>query len=271
LGAQNFVDNKGFFPPNRLGNVPPGAPESIAWVTWAVVLLPYVEQQNYFQQWDETQPYSWHPEATTRVGIPTYFCPSRRKATAAFSKGEADGGKPGGLSDYAACAGNGDNDGIGVNGVPNPEANGVMIGGKCEANAQKTRLLKWHSVVRIATITDGTSNTFLLGEKHIRWLNPAGTARFEWGTLEDRTVYSMSSITGPRRFAGLGGDGVEYSLAQYTGSLVAFDNRKFGSRHPGICQFALCDGSVKPIQNNIDLKILTRLASRDDGEAIGEF
>jgi len=273
LGAQNFADIKGWMPPNRLGNVPATAPTTTAWLSWAVVMLPYIEQQSYFAQWDETQPYSWHPETTTRVGIPTYFCPSRRKATAAFSQNEADGGKSGGLSDYAACAGNGNNDGIGANGVPNAEANGVMIGGKWEANDAITRLVKWQSIVRIATITDGTSNTFLLGEKHVRWMNAAGTARFVWGTADDRTVYSMNNNNNQRRFAGLGGDGVAYSLATFvdSASVQAVDNRKFGSRHPGICQFALCDGSVKAIQTNINLQILSRLANREDGETIGDF
>jgi hypothetical protein len=73
--------------------------------------------------------------------------------------------------------------------------------------------------------------------------------------------------------AGLGGDGVAYSLASFvdSASVQAVDNRKFGSRHPGICQFALCDGSVRPIPVNIDLKILTRLGNREDGESIGDF
>jgi prepilin-type N-terminal cleavage/methylation domain-containing protein/prepilin-type processing-associated H-X9-DG protein len=273
LGAQNFIDNKGFLPPNRLGNVPASAPTTTSWLTWAVVMLPYIEQQSYYSLWDETRTYAWHPVTTTRQGIPAYFCPSRRKATAAFSTNEADGGQSGGLSDYAACAGNGNNDGIGANGVPNAEANGAMIGGKWEADPTFTRLLKWQSIVRIANITDGTSNTLLMGEKHVRWLNAAGTARFVWGTADDRTVYSMGNANNFRRFAGLGGDAVAYSLAAFvdSASVQAVDNRKFGSRHPTVCQFAFCDGSVKPLPNNIDLRILTRLANREDGEPIGDF
>jgi len=104
-------------------------------------------------------------------------------------------------------------------------------------------------------------------------MNAAGTARFVWGTADDRTVYSMTNNNNQRRFAGLGGDGVAYSLATFTdsASVQAVDNRKFGSRHPGICQFVLCDGSVKAIQTNINLQILTRLANREDGETIGDF
>jgi prepilin-type N-terminal cleavage/methylation domain-containing protein len=273
LGAQNFVDNKGWFPPNRLGNVPSTAPTTTSWLTWAVVMMPYIEQQSYFQQWDETQTYAWHPETTTRRAIPVYFCPSRRRPNEAFSQNEADGGKSGGLSDYAACAGNGNNDGIGANGVPNAEANGAMIGGKWEANAAIDRLLKWQGIVRIASITDGTSNTFLMGEKHVRRLNAAGTARFVYGTADDRTVYSMGNANNFRRFAGIGGDGVSYSLGLYvdSNSVQAVDNRKFGSRHPSVCQFVLCDGSVKAIPNNIDIKILGRLANREDGEVIGDY
>lgn len=273
LGAQNFADVKGWLPPNRLGNVPNTAPASTAWLTWAVVILPFIEQQSYYSQWDETQTYAFHPESTTRRAVPIYFCPSRRRPNEAFSQNEADGGKSGGLSDYAACAGNGNNDGIGINGVPNAEANGAMIGGKWEANAELTRLLKWQSIVRIATITDGTSNTFLMGEKHVRRMNAAGTARFIFGTADDRTVYSMNNSNNFRRFAGLGGDDVAYSLATFveSQSVQAVDNRKFGSRHPTVCQFVFCDGSVKGIQTNIDLRILTRLANREDGEPIGEF
>jgi prepilin-type N-terminal cleavage/methylation domain-containing protein len=273
LGAQNFVDNKGWFPPNRLGNVPSAAPTTTAWLTWAVIMLPFVEQQTYYQLWDETQTYAWHPESTTKRSVPIYFCPSRRRPNEAFSQNEGDGGKSGGLSDYAACAGQGNNDGIGANGVQNVEANGVMIGGKWEADASMTRLLKWQGTVRVASITDGTSNTFLLGEKHVRRLNAAGTGRFVFGTADDRTVYSESNHNNFRRFAGLGADGVVYSLAQYvdTASVQAVDNRKFGSRHPNVCQFVLCDGSVKPIQNNIDINVLGRLANREDGQPIGDF
>ena len=37
LGGQNFADVKGFFPPNRLGNVPNTAPTTTAWLSWGWV------------------------------------------------------------------------------------------------------------------------------------------------------------------------------------------------------------------------------------------
>ena len=46
---------------------------------------------------------------------------------------------------------------------------------------------------------------------------------------------------------------------------------KFGSYHPGICQFAFVDGHVRSIANNIDLVTLGLLADRADGKPIPDF
>jgi hypothetical protein len=272
LGAQNFHDIYGVLPSNRLANNSAGP--NVAWVTWAVIMLPYIEQQTYFQQWDITRSYQSHPESVTKRAVPIYFCPSRRRPTERFSQENADGGPSGGLSDYAACAGNGTQDGVNANGVINANANGAMICARWELDSTQTRIVDWKGVVRLAIITDGTSNTFLIGEKHVRWLNAAGTARFVWGTADDRSVYTEHNHNNFRRMAGIGSDGQHYTIARFveSQSVQATDNRKFGSRHPGVCQFVLCDGSVKAIRDNIDVDTLTRLANREDGLAItGEF
>jgi prepilin-type processing-associated H-X9-DG protein len=44
--------------------------------------------------------------------------------------------------------------------------------------------------------------------------------------------------------------------------------RKFGSWHPGVCQFVFCDGSVRAIRTSIDTANLRRLAVRNDREVI---
>ena len=278
LAAQNFHDVRGVFPPNRLGNTPDPhpqtmipAPANTGWLTWAVIILPYVEQQNLAQQWDETKSYFEHPVSVTRNAVPVYFCPTRRRPSTAFSNDNPSGG----LSDYAACAGRGNNDGIGVGGNQNAEATGAMICARwtIDSNVTPWRLTKWAGTVRIANVTDGTSNTLLIGEKHVRWLNAAGTARFVFGTGDDRSVYSETNHNNFRRFAGLGYDGVQYSIARYveSASVQAVDNRKFGSRHPGVCQFVLCDGSVVGIKETIDITVLSNLSERDDGQVIGNY
>src|SRR5690242_4884124 len=77
LAAQNFNDVRGWLPPTRVSNDSTDANQN--WLTWAVILLPYVEQQNYYTQWDLTKAYELHPQQVTRQAVPVYFCPSRRK------------------------------------------------------------------------------------------------------------------------------------------------------------------------------------------------
>src|SRR5262249_58062145 len=52
------------------------------------------------------------------------------------------------------------------------------------------------------------------------------------------------------------------------GVVEGISARRFGSWHPGICNFVFCDGSVRAIQNTIDTVNLRRLAVRNDGEVI---
>jgi hypothetical protein len=47
--------------------------------------------------------------------------------------------------------------------------------------------------------------------------------------------------------------------------------RNFGSWHPGICQFVLCDGSVRGLIVSTPTDTLRKLAVRADGEATGDF
>src|SRR5436190_18626579 len=58
LACHNFHDTYGFLPPQQIA--PPAiSPPAVAaltgvdgYATWAVLLLPYIEQDNQFKQWD---------------------------------------------------------------------------------------------------------------------------------------------------------------------------------------------------------------------------
>jgi hypothetical protein len=61
--------------------------------------------------------------------------------------------------------------------------------------------------------------------------------------------------------------GVDFPLAG-----TRFDTGwKFGSYHPGICQFVFCDGSVHSLQNSISPATLGLLAARNDGQLIPPY
>jgi prepilin-type N-terminal cleavage/methylation domain-containing protein len=262
LSAQNFNDVRSFLPPTRVSNDDTDTSQN--WLTWAVLLLPYVEQQNYYTQWDITMAYELHNVQVTKQAVPVYFCPSRRRPTAAYSNDTPQGG----LSDFAACGGRGPNDGVNKQGEPNQYAHGAMMCARWSMQASPLRVASWNGLVRLATVTDGTSNTMLFGDKNVRRTT-------KWGTGEDRNVYGFTNANNVRRFAGLDQkDGTsKYKLDGFTAAEVTqqIDNRAFGSLHPGICQFVFVDGSVHALKGNTDLVTLGQLAEKDDGGTIGDY
>ncbi len=106
--------------------------------------------------------------------------------------------------------------------------------------------------VRFADITDGLSNTLLVGEKHVA-LN-----HFREGPL-DNSAYNGDYYLSHARPAG-----IDYPLAQTNTEM----SPRFGSYHTSVVQFGFCDGSVRGLPRSIPPSILQLLASRNDGEAI---
>ena len=112
------------------------------------------------------------------------------------------------------------------------------------------------SVVTIQGIPDGASNTFLVGEKHIR-----PTTHF--GANEDRSIFSSGNKNNMRRFAGTGSDGNNRPLRPKDDT-TGHANQSFGGPHNGAL-FVFGDGSVKLLALTVDITTLHRLASRLDG------
>ena len=58
------------------------------------------------------------------------------------------------------------------------------------------------------------------------------------------------------------------SAADSLAKVDAIWARKFGSWHPGVCQFVFCDGSTRLIRVTLDVENLRRLAVRNDGDPV---
>jgi hypothetical protein len=110
-------------------------------------------------------------------------------------------------------------------------------------------------VVRVADIIDGTSGTLMLGEISVQL--PAGQ------TNQYRAWTRGNS----------GGSGatknVTYTInsTYYNGS-NNFNDISFGSEHPGGCQFALGDASVRFLSQTIDRSVYQGLSSMNGAEAV---
>ncbi len=248
IAAHAFHDATGYLPPSRLWD---------HWATWAVMILPYMEQGNLFNQWAIDRQYYEQPQATREAQIKTYYCPSRRAPSTISKSGDKpDNGAFGGghfsgaCSDYAGSAGDFQYtswyDGVNANGAIRTGQSPQIVSGS---------LVKYTSIVNLVGITDGTSNTFLIGEKHV-------PPQFYGVGVGDGSIYNGDHEWNFARIAG-----PSYPLAQ-----GPTDTNRwqwiFGSNHSGIVQFALCDGSVRGFNVNTDTTTLGRLSSRNDGQVI---
>jgi prepilin-type N-terminal cleavage/methylation domain-containing protein len=281
LAVHNFHDSYGFLPPSTIRD---------DWATWAVLILPYIEQDNIYKAWDLQLRYQEQTAIPDprQNNIKTFFCPSRRSASGVgFSvndmPGSADpafalGPKSGGLSDYACNGGNNSTTNRPNGAMTVARAVGVDHGTTITGNFNRsqpgTRITSWTGVINFASITDGTSTTLLVGEKHVRPISRDGKN-------EDRSVFSGSNANTFSRLAGLPLPGVAQvdGVTQYPIIQSELDeteatstppgpydsNTTFGGPHPGICMFVFCDGSVKGVLNTVDMTTLTRLAVRNDG------
>jgi prepilin-type N-terminal cleavage/methylation domain-containing protein len=236
-------------PPNRLSDIHP---------TWAVLILPYIEQEGLYQQWtlpppdqptDFNSSYYKQSDVARLTSVPGYFCPARRQASSAgvSISGDEDDDPgpgphvPGALGDYATCTGTDNCDGC--------DCDGHVYNGAFRAGInQYGKLL---GAIRFTDIIDGPSNTIFAGEKNV----PQGA--FGHG-LYDCSVYNGDYWMCSSRSAG-----PNYRVARS----VNDPTLGFGGPHPGVCLFVFGDGSVHPISNNVDPNVMALLANIADGQA----
>jgi len=283
LAAQNFHDTHLFLPPLRIAG-------GEGWASFWVLIMPFAEQRPLFEQWNLQLKYAEQTAAARTTEIKNNFCPSRRgkgqsvaeqfwvndttappepmSAGTTEARFGAANNLPGSCGDYAACVGD-------MRGIPNdPNAqnwfntnsNGAIIIGNpmpAPANPAAAGFLvpQFTSNTRLAVIEDGTSNTFLVGEKHVP------VKMFGRLKVGDGPIYSGAWSAFPGRLAG-----IEDPLARgptdilpSAGVVDGIYARRFGSWHPGICQFVFCDGSTRQIKTSIDSLTLQALAVRNDG------
>ena len=254
--------------------LPPGRLDADGGVTWAILILPFVEQDNFYKQWTLDQWYYLHPPEVRTTQVNFYYCPSRRQPGPDSITRVPPGDNPdapwsgmqgpfyGALGDYAACAGDGDP------AFPFNEATArgaiVIANFTHSGGPSPWTITSWSSRTQFAKITDGLSNTFLVGEKHV--------AQGQFGLEID----SGGSPLGDGSF--YNGDPLNENAARVAGPshLLARSpddryNVQFGSYHPGICQFLMGDGSVRPLEVTVTGTVLSRLAVRDDGQPVPDY
>jgi prepilin-type N-terminal cleavage/methylation domain-containing protein len=264
LAIHNYHDTYDALPPARITS--DGSP------TWAFLLLPYLEQDPLYRQWDPHLSY-YDPDLPDfrKTQVKLFYCPSRRQPPQ-ISVPTADGDVnyenhypndnpvPGALGDYACSVG--DN---GAGDYNTQLANGAFVLANYKYAASppsKSKppwyLASWSSNTSFAKITDGLSNTLFIGEKHVP-LNAFG----ERDAGGDSSIYNDDHPGVNQRIAGPNNLLARSPTEPY--------NIQFGSYHPGICQFLLGDGGVRPVTVSVSGTTLSRLSVRNDGQPVPDF
>lgn len=281
LALHNYADAHQKFPASTqgyggcVGNAVKG---EIKNVNGLVALLPFIEQQNLYEQFNLDQAFSINSGASQRatgtvVGDPAtngnaalaslvltaFNCPSDSNPAIGRLEGTYYGPAPG----FSGAATNYDF-------IVNAGTEFATCNSYKSADSLTKRMFGGDVNTRMAHVTDGLSNTFMVGETTKYWANGAASA---WSYR----AWVMSGID-PFYSAGYGGINVWHQpFVDPTWQSPPYMPVRGRARswwcaaaslHPGGCHFAMGDGSVQFITESIDTPTLMHLTMISDGAVV---
>jgi prepilin-type N-terminal cleavage/methylation domain-containing protein/prepilin-type processing-associated H-X9-DG protein len=263
LAMHNFHDANGVMPWGR-------SKGSLDSPSWAVLILPFIEQDNVWKRFTDpnipeagrsfpmitrgSRPQvvthnlirgQWVDTRIMQTPIPVFQCPSRPPRVVREQDGRSV--TEGIASDYGV------NYGSGTSTAENNNGAFEYSCGNCGTGKG------------ILELSDGSSNTILVGEKHV---TPAGLGKFDAATGAEHDFNIYSSQPGKWVYVTGRKAGPAFPLA--LGTTTPFAGQ-FGSWHAGGVQFAFGDGSVRSLRPSIAGTTLGFLAGRNDGQVIPDY
>src|SRR5216683_5559004 len=263
IATHNYHDTQGKFPTGGHLSDFVGDRPTKGTTLWTQ-LLPYIEQDNLQNEWDRDDNRNnvkGGRNATQAQIIKILLCPSDRLedpvseykvGTAYWSWGFYA------LSSYGGNAGK----------------RSVFTGGPPNfPRMTRDGIFFINSNVNFADIADGTSNTFLFGERYHRdpeydlqhnvvWPGSSSMAQWgRWGYVANAGAVGNVTLHTPVP--------INYRVPP-GGDFSTVENRAcaFGSGHPGGANFAFADGSVRFLKDSTSLLTLQALSTRAGGEVV---
>lgn len=261
LGVQNYISaNQDQFPAGNISDCNDDT-RTCARTSWTLSILPFVEQQAIFDQYNDDLGDSYRAAAniaiTTQL-INFYICPSDEFAQQPLlTPGEAPGPVTNaGFEGLAASSYKGvagalfDDPDTGI-----PVWRDRAHGGAVQADA----ILKYadfrgplHTVAdfgnfniphtKLSQVTDGTSKTYLVGEYYTTSdpdLKPVWGSPWRYhnkGHVHEESIYRVP----------------DFNFCAENAPNAAICRRAFATPHTGVMQFAMCDGSVQTVSEDVD-------------------
>jgi prepilin-type N-terminal cleavage/methylation domain-containing protein len=195
---------------------------------WGFQILPYIEQDNV---WRGGQAATDRDRALVAVAavIPIYFCPARRgPMTVRYSHPDYMGGVDAvhGLTDYAA------------------------------SNLDNTGVVRRFKPARIADVTDGLSNTLLVGDRRLN-LTLLGQPM-----ADDNEGYSCGWNEDTMRLTSL------RPAPDFHGDPSLHGGRLFGGSHPNLFNMVFGDGSTRSLTYAVSQPAFRALGDIADGQVV---
>ena len=249
LAMHNYHDVYNLLPPGWISKQMDGVGHPST--GWQSSILPFVDEAPLYNALDMDEPvYTTRDQSQIKKPIKTYRCPMDSTPSENPIRGEW------GTSNYVAN--------YGARPIPRwsaSQANTAFWPGNQTASLSPTDekrygMFRANSRIRFRDITDGTSNTIMIGEKDIQ-----GGAALRPGP---RSNYHESDVVSDASFAS------PMNKSQYG----------FSSRHDGFVQFLLCDGAVRAFPFDIDSRdfetpeemgVFQKLGAKADGQVVDEF
>jgi prepilin-type N-terminal cleavage/methylation domain-containing protein/prepilin-type processing-associated H-X9-DG protein len=259
---------------------------------WGVMILPYLDQAPLYNQWDSSVP-AWNeaaafgkgPQASIdgnlaviRTPLQVFMCPS----TPSENEHNYDYSAAGfpltftaARSDYIATSGVlGNFASIAYSGSAGGSRGGILVAVGVEPGTSNPA----DQITRMRDVTDGTSNTMIVGER------VGGTSIYK----KQQTDSMLTAVLGPTNGGGWGDilngehwfggalfDGTPSPFAPSGGpcAINCTNARGAGlySFHTGGAQVLMADGAVRFLSANLAAHTLASLVTRAKGEIVGEF
>lgn len=231
---------------------------------WGYNILPYLEQEALYNAGRGLDATAKGAAMAKAISTPlsVFHCPTRRRAIAYPYDGREIYNVPSpptvmARTDYAANSGSGT--AVGDTGPAS------LAEGDTKTNwLQLDGVVYQASQVTIGEIRDGTSNTYMVGERYLNsdhyftGKDSADDQSLHIGHDQDTlrwAYYSTDPNTAMYYQPMQDRPGISYAY-------------KFGSAHPGGWNCVFCDGSVRSMTYSIDLRIHSLLANRKDMQPI---
>ncbi len=280
IALANYHDTHNKFPPGALAGLNPSGCPLCAGTNWRTFILPYIDQAPVYNKLNfgggnftgfAPFPYNNGNQVLGGLVLSIYRCPSSTwESLSNPPSGDNNAVPPGMLMDYVGIAGATPDPGLQSNVCTGTLTHGIHCNNGTLAPGQS---------FNIRDMTDGSSNVMVIGEQSgfilVSGAKTDARANYAGGWGGASLVITVPNVGTSNLFV-TGVTSLKYPINATAGvnpySDAGFQaNSNLNSFHTGGTHALLGDGSVRFLSENMNLATLLNLASKGDGQVLGEF